>query len=199
MRELLIFLGLAPYGGNYETVRRRIKGLGLGAPPTPEYMTGKRLRTCSLEELIEAVRTSRSLSQVLAKLGVRPGGNQGRLRTRIKELGLDTSHFTGQSWRRGSDIPVVPRRPLEEVLVAGRLSKTSKLKTRLIQAGLKAPRCESCNRDTWNGLPIPLELDHVNGRRDDNRLSNLRILCPNCHAQTPNYRGKNIGNADRVR
>ncbi len=44
-----------------------------------------------------------------------------------------------------------------------------------------------------NGRPIPLELDHINGRRDDNRLDNLRILCPNCHAQTETYRGKNIG------
>jgi 5-methylcytosine-specific restriction endonuclease McrA len=50
-----------------------------------------------------------------------------------------------------------------------------------------------CDRERWNGLPIPLELDHVNGMRSDNRLSNLRILCPNCHAQTPNYRGRNIG------
>ncbi len=50
-----------------------------------------------------------------------------------------------------------------------------------------------CRRERWNGRPIPLELDHVSGVRDDNRLNNLRLLCPNCHAQTPTYRGRNIG------
>ena len=50
-----------------------------------------------------------------------------------------------------------------------------------------------CHLASWNGRPIPLELDHVNGRRTDNRLDNLRILCPNCHAQTDTYRGRNIG------
>ena len=52
--------------------------------------------------------------------------------------------------------------------------------------------CEECGLAVWNGRPIPLELDHVNGRYTDNRLENLRILCPNCHAQTPTYRAKNI-------
>ena len=90
-------------------------------------------------------------------------------------------------------MPVVPSRPLEELLVEGRLVQTNRLKKRLITDGLKEHRCESCLRDSWNGGRIPLEFDHVNGRRDDNRLANLRILCANCHAQTPTYRGRNIG------
>jgi 5-methylcytosine-specific restriction endonuclease McrA len=67
-----------------------------------------------------------------------------------------------------------------------------------VSEGLKMRRCEMCLRDHWNGKPIPIELDHLNGRRDDNRLQNLRILCPNCHAQTPTYRGRNIGAAVHV-
>jgi 5-methylcytosine-specific restriction endonuclease McrA len=89
---------------------------------------------------------------------------------------------------------VVPARSLEQVLTVGTPYSTSKLKRRLLVAGLKEAECEVCNRTTWNGEPIPLELDHINGQRSDNRIENLRILCPNCHAQTPTYRGRNIGN-----
>ena len=80
----------------------------------------------------------------------------------------------------------------------GSLKKTSYLKARLIREGVKDARCESCNGTQWEGEPIPLELDHVNGKRDDNRLENLRLICPNCHAQTPTYRGRNIGNGHQV-
>jgi len=77
--------------------------------------------------------------------------------------------------------------------VVGRRVQSNNLKERLIREGLKKRICELCERKDWNGRPIPLELDHVNGRRDDNRLENLRIVCPNCHAQTSTYRGRNIG------
>jgi hypothetical protein len=116
----------------------------------------------------------------------------------VQTLGIDTSHFSGMGWRRGSRVPIIPRAPLDKVLVIGRLTPTNKLKYRLLEEGLKEWRCEMCHRDTWNAKPIPLELDHVNGRREDNRLGNLRLLCPNCHAQTPTYRGRNIGAAERL-
>ena len=130
---------------------------------------------------------------MLARLRLRPGGNQARVKRRIEDLGLDTSHFVGEAWRRGATTPVVPPRPLDEYLIEGRPVQTNGLKRRLLQEGIKEARCESCERDSWNGQPIPLELNHVNGRRDDNRLENLRVLCPNCHAQTATYRGRNIG------
>jgi hypothetical protein len=193
MRDVLIDLGLVPYGGNYENVWQRISVLGLDASHLRSFRQGPRLKYTN-EEIAEAVRTSRSLAQVLTRLGFDPGGGrQATLKKRIKELGLDTSHFSGMAWRKGSTIPVVPARPLEEYLVVGRLVRTNSLKKRLIAEGMKQARCESCRRDSWEGHPIPLELDHVNGRRDDNRLANLRILCPNCHAQTETYRGRNIG------
>ncbi len=69
------------------------------------------------------------------------------------------------------------------------------LKTRLIRAGIKGAFCEDCGLAAWSGKPIPLELHHVNGDSTDNRIENIRILCPNCHAQTPTYRGKNIGSS----
>jgi hypothetical protein len=140
------------------------------------------------------VRTSRSLAQALAKLGFKPqGGAQRTLKKRIEQMGLDTSHLLGEAWRRGSSVPVVPAKPLRELLVDGRFMQTNHLKRRLIEEGVKEAKCSACGRGSWNGRPIPLELDHINGRRDDNRLGNLRILCPNCHAQTDTYRGRNIG------
>ena len=70
---------------------------------------------------------------------------------------------------------------------------SNRLRKKLIREGLKQAKCEHCGNDEWFGKPIPLEVHHKNGNRDDNELSNLEILCPNCHALTSNYRGKNIG------
>jgi hypothetical protein len=194
MREILTKLGLVPRGANYESVRRRMKELAIPVDHLRRVQRGRPLSSCEDDEIRDAVARSRSLAQVLAHLGIRAGGNQARLRGRIRDLGIDTSHFVGQGWRTGTHLPVVPPTPLAEVLVRGRLvQSTSDLRKRLIAEGLRAHRCEQCLRSVWNDRPIPLELDHVNGRRDDNRLLNLRLLCPNCHAQTDTYRGRNIG------
>jgi hypothetical protein len=200
MVHLLKLLGLVPCGGNYETVRFRIKTLGLEASQLAPYegrVRGRALHTCSDAEIREAVRTARSLAEVLSRLQVRPGRNQDRLKMRIQILGIDISHIKGQGWSRGIMFPE-RRIPVERVLVVGKLITTSRLKRRLIEQGLKEATCEMCGLDTWNGASIPLELDHINGKRDDNRLINLRLLCPNCHAQTPTYRGRNIGQAEFV-
>jgi hypothetical protein len=193
---VLIELGMAPSGGNYETLKRRIRELGIEASHLRAFGRRQRLSACTDGQIAEAVKSSRSLAEVLVKLGFKPGGGrQAALKERIQELRLDTSHFMGQGWRKGIKIPVTRARPLAEILVEGRLLKTYWLKLRLIREGLKQPECEVCGRGEWNGYPIPLELDHINGKRDDNRLRNLRIVCPNCHAQTDTYRGGKVGAA----
>lgn len=83
--------------------------------------------------------------------------------------------------------------PLEQILVKGSKFQTNKLRIRLIREGYKDHVCEVCNLTEWMGYPIPLELDHINGINDDHRIENLRLVCPNCHAQTDTYRGKNWG------
>lgn len=66
-----------------------------------------------------------------------------------------------------------------------------RLKIRLINNKQKQHKCEFCNRKKWNNKPIPIELHHINGNHKDNRIENLLIVCPNCHAQTDNYKSKN--------
>lgn len=69
--------------------------------------------------------------------------------------------------------------------------KSDRLKQKLIRDGLKKPICEQCGNHEWMGKPIPLELHHVDGDHYNNELTNLQLLCPNCHAFTENYRGRN--------
>ena len=149
--------------------------------------------TYTEDELREAVKTSGSIRQVLKKLNiVAAGGNYQTTHRRIERLGIDISHFHGQAWNRGKKIG--PKRPVETYLVENRLVQSNSLKKRLLTEGLKHHKCECCGITEWNGQPAPIELDHIDGNRYNNTIENLRILCPNCHAQTETYRGKNKRN-----
>lgn len=81
--------------------------------------------------------------------------------------------------------------PYKEYIKSGKV-QSNKLRRKLLREGLKEYKCECCNNNQWNGLPIPLEVHHKDGDKTNNELSNLQVLCPNCHALTPTYRGKNI-------
>lgn len=153
----------------------------------------RRIRSWSDDDLRKAVKNSRSYRSVLIQLGLVPaGGNYDHVRRIITNLSLDTSHFTGKGWNRGLIFVPRPRLSLEELLVDGRPTQSHKLRKRLINEGLKKEECEICG---WSERSvdgrIPLELDHINGVKVDNRLSNLRVLCPNCHSLQVTHRGRN--------
>ncbi|HXV05795.1 MAG TPA: hypothetical protein VFP23_07850 [Solirubrobacterales bacterium] len=143
------------------------------------------------EEARRAVAASRSYSEVLRRLGMRPaGGNHRLLRKYVDEIWcIPTDHFDAG----GSAIVHLhnPPIPIKEILVEGSTYSRGKLKQRLYDEGLKQRRCEMCGQEEcWRGRWMSLILDHINGVPDDNRLENLRIVCPNCAATLDTHCGR---------
>lgn len=152
----------------------------------------ERKRKWSKEDLEKAVNTSSSVRSVIKKLGlVEAGGNYVQVQKYIKTYSLSVAHFTGKGWNKGIFLPTPPT-PLEKLLVKNSSFQSHKLKNRLFKEKIKKQKCELCGwaKITKDGR-IPVELDHINGDSFDNRLENLRILCPNCHSLQSTHRGKN--------
>jgi hypothetical protein len=147
-------------------------------------------RKYSNEDLQKAVDNSTSLAGVVRYFN-RPqaGGTQSHLAHRIKEADIDTSHFTGQAHNKGKIFPD-KRKPKEGILVmlpaGSHRTHGVHLARAMIESGIPS-KCALCQiTDSWNGLPIKLEVDHFDGDWLNNRINNLRFLCPNCHSQQKN-------------
>ena len=188
-RDVLDALGYAYHGKNIETMRKWSRRWGIAIDHLSDG--GGRARTRYTDaELRQAVAASRSWAETLRRLGYCPtGGNWQTLKKRVAGLAISTEHFDphAAARERGRN----RRIPLDRILVVGSTYSRSCLKRRLYESGLKRRRCELCGQsELWRGRKIGLILDHINGVRDDNRLENLRIVCPNCAAALDTHCGR---------
>lgn len=132
------------------------------------------------EEIIEKAKEVTSIAGLLRKLNlIVAGGNYYTIKKKLKQLNVDTNHWTGPAWNKGQQL-----KKWEEY------SKSGHMRKHLIRR--KNFTCESCFLNTWLDKPIALELHHIDGDRTNNSIENLQILCPNCHSFTDNYRGRAV-------
>lgn len=150
-------------------------------------------RSWNEKKLRTSVKKSKSIRQVLRLLNLKmAGGNYTQINKYIREYKINTDHFTGQGWNKGLRGIGKPRIELKDILKKDSYFQSYKLKKRLFAAKLKPQHCEECSwqQKSKDGR-LPLELDHINGNSRDNRIENLRVLCPNCHSLKPTHRGRN--------
>ncbi|GGV10954.1 hypothetical protein GCM10010293_00880 [Streptomyces griseoflavus] len=187
LTEALVRLGVDPRSSTRQYVLGRMKRLGV------ETSHFQREGVKWTRELLqEAVSDSTNMCEVLRYLGLEVvGGHHTHISRRIKSYGIDTSHFQIPT-RRGKPRQ---RRTADKLLVEqptgqARRIPSDRLKWAMRTSGVPE-RCALCGTDpSWRGRALPLEVDHIDGNWRDNRIGNLRMLCPNCHATTDNYRGR---------
>ena len=135
------------------------------------------------EVLEQLVRESKSFSEILRKQNKTISGASVKL---LKQK-LDTYRIPYSFIKEIDAQPI----PLEEILQKDRPYKSQNLKRRLVNTGILKDECCLCGQSNiWNGKALTLQLDHINGDHNDNRIENLRILCPNCHSQTETFGNK---------
>jgi hypothetical protein len=183
-------LGVEPKSWKRRYVHERMKKLGV------DVSHFEREGAKWTREILEpVVAASTSVNEVLRRLGLEVvGGHHTNISRRIKAYGLDTSHFSPVA-RTERQRYNQRRRTAEEILVENtsahaRRVPGSRLKRALRESGVDE-RCALCGIDgVWLGEPLPLEVDHIDGDWRNNRIENLRLLCPNCHSTTDSYRGR---------
>ena len=154
------------------------------------------LRKYDKEWLQELCKDSYSYAEVLRKAGRQQGGGaQATLKKKIEEFNIDISHFTGERWQLSPN--QTPQNYKEKYSLNEVFKKDSFVTQKILRGYIERHHildyhCQICGCDgNWQNGVISLEVHHIDGDNTNNEISNLQYLCPNCHALTENYRGKN--------
>jgi hypothetical protein len=138
-------------------------------------------------DIINVCKSEITMAKACAKVGL----HFNTFKKRAILLGCYKPNQAGLGVKRN----VSPKIPLIEILEGKHPSfQTNKLKKRLLKENIISNNCSQCGINQWLGKPLVLELDHIDGNRNNHKLENLRLLCPNCHSQTNTFRGKNTKN-----
>lgn len=155
-------------------------------------------REYAIDKLIENADKCVNMLDLCHKIGIESVGGEDykEIKQLAQELGIELKF----SYKRNSMYKVYPKLKINEILVENSPYKNAtSLKGRLIKEGLKEYRCERCKNTKWEGAPIPLQIHHINGVHNDNRLENIQLLCPNCHSLTDTYAGKNANRENNTK
>ena len=136
------------------------------------------------EQILSWVKQGQSKAFIAKELHCKP-------ETLNRYLAIMGIKYDGNQSGKGISKPRSDKMNLVEYLENSKDVQTNKVRIRLLEEGYKEHRCECCGLTTWLDKPIPLELHHKNGDKTNNTLENFVLLCPNCHAFTDSYRGKN--------
>lgn len=152
----------------------------------------KKISELSKEEMLFLIVNSKSINEILKQLKVNSNGSGAYKTFRNHCLRLEIEY---PEYNNGNCV-IGPKIDLKDILVENSTYQNiTRLKKRLVSAGILEYKCNKCNNTgEWLGKPITLQLDHINGVNNDNRIQNLRFLCPNCHSQTDTHSGKNLNN-----
>lgn len=149
------------------------------------------------DDLQKILDTSNTYIEVLTKCGLTSNSNNYNTLNRLikkYDLNLDSINANRQKVQ-ATKYTRYTKESFTQAIIAGNISDgSSKLLKKIVKFGIKPYVCECCGLSSWNNKPISLELHHEDGNRRNNKLSNLKILCPNCHSQTDNFRSKNKTN-----
>lgn len=135
-------------------------------------------RNYSDEDVIYNATKVKSIAGLLKSIGLKPsGGNYSHMKKTLQRLEINTDHWTGQAWNKG-----------EQVKDWSSYSRANRCKPHLIR--LRGHKCENCLLELWLNQPIPLDVHHLDKNKTNNSYENLQLVCPNCHAQTDNYKNR---------